>query len=57
MGHRYAVGERVHVTSHSFNPVVYEIVRLLPEEDGEFGYRLQSTVNEYKRSAIFRRVI
>jgi hypothetical protein len=57
MGHRYAVGERVHVTSHSFNPVVYEIVRLLPEEDGEFGYRLQSTVNEYQRSAIFRRVI
>jgi hypothetical protein len=34
MGHRYAVGERVHVTSHSFNPVVYEIVRLCRKRTG-----------------------
>jgi hypothetical protein len=45
------MGEGGHVTDHSFNPVLYEIIRLLPEGNGEFGYELQSTLNVYQRSA------
>ncbi|ANY78450.1 hypothetical protein BB934_09590 [Microvirga ossetica] len=51
MGHRYSVGEQVHVTGHTSNPVVYEIIRLLPEDDGEFGYRLRSVLSDNQRSA------
>jgi hypothetical protein len=53
MKHKYSVGELVTWTSsHSFNPtiIVHEIIRLLPEDDGEFGYRLKSTLNGYERS-------
>jgi hypothetical protein len=45
LNHKYSVGQLIHASSPPFSnhPAgAYEIVRLVPERDGEFRYRIKS---------------
>ena len=53
--HRYRIGEKVQLlhsgTTRFSAAELYEIVRLLPEADGEFQYRIKSTEGSHERVA------
>ena len=53
--HRYRIGEKVQLlhggTTRFSTAELYEIVRLLPETDGEFQYRIKSTEGSHERVA------
>jgi hypothetical protein len=45
MSHKYSVGQLVHAAGTQFadhTGGIYEVVRLMPESNGEFGYRIKS---------------
>lgn len=53
MTHQYAVGQLVHAAGTHFadrTGGVYEVVRLMPESGGEFGYRIKNTANGAQRA-------
>ena len=44
MGHKYTVGQLVHAAGTHFadrTSGIYEIIRLMPESNGEFSYRIK----------------
>ena len=54
MSHKYAVGQLVHTAGIRFadrTSGIYEIIRLMPESNGEFGYRIKDTANGTQRAA------
>lgn len=55
MSHKYALGETVHFTSPLFSRAAatgaYQVVRLLPADDGDCQYRIKSIGEAYERVA------
>lgn len=53
--HKFRIGQRVQViaTSRSLapSPSGYEVVRQLPESDGELSYRIKSRSETHERAA------
>jgi hypothetical protein len=50
--HKFAVGQTVRLVPRPFEPAAqgtYKIVRQLPGEAGEFGYRVKSTSEVHER--------
>ena len=53
MSHKYSIGQLVHATGTRFTDHsggVHEIIRLMPESSGEFGYRIKNTMNGAQRA-------
>jgi hypothetical protein len=54
MAHKFRLGQRVRlITGRLSRPVgaeVYEVVRLLPESNGEFGYRIKGASEPTERA-------
>ena len=54
MGHKYTVGQLVHAAGMHFadrTSGIYEIIRLMPESNGEFSYRIKNTASWTERAA------
>jgi hypothetical protein len=54
MRHKYAVGQLVQTVgayAASRASGIYEVVRLMPESNGEFGYRIKDTASGTERAA------
>jgi len=54
MSHKYSVGQLVHVAgAHCADRTsgIYEVIRLMPESDGEFSYRIRNTASGTERAA------
>jgi hypothetical protein len=54
MSHKYSVGQLVHAAGTHFadrTSGIYEVVRLMPESNGEFGYRIKHTASMTERAA------
>ena len=54
MGHKYSVGQLVHAAGTHFadrTSGIYEVIRLMPESNGEFGYRIKHTASMTERAA------
>jgi len=54
MSHKYSVGQLVHAAGTHFadrTSGIYEVIRRMPESNGEFGYRIKSTANGTERAA------
>lgn len=54
MSHKYSVGQLVHAAGTRFTDRtdgVFEVIRLMPESNGEFGYRIRNTLNGAQRAA------
>lgn len=54
MSHKYSIGQRVHSAGTHFadrTSGIYEVIRLMPESDGEFGYRIKNTTSGIERAA------
>jgi hypothetical protein len=54
MIHKYSVGRLVHAAGTQFadrTGGTYEVIRFMPESDGEFGYRIKSTTGGTDRAA------
>jgi hypothetical protein len=50
--HKYAVGQVVQLQARPYEPAArgaYTIVRQLPADNGEFGYRVKSSVEPHER--------
>lgn len=56
MTHKFRLGELVRLLSGRFadrtGSGVYEVVRLLPETNGEFGYRIKGTAEPNERAVL-----
>ncbi len=56
MNHKFRVGELVRLASGRFadrtGTGLYEVVRLLPESNGEFGYRIKGTTEPNERAVL-----
>jgi hypothetical protein len=53
MGHKYSIGQLVHAAGARFadrTDGVHEIIRLMPESSGEFGYRIKNTTGGAQRA-------
>lgn len=53
MTHKYQVGQIVRIARNRFADQasgVYEVVRLLPEANGEFGYRIKAASENTERA-------
>ena len=52
MSHRYVLGQLVHAAARFADRTdgVYEIIRLMPESGGEFGYRIKHTASGAQRA-------
>lgn len=52
MSHRYSLGQLVHASARFADRTdgVYEVIRLMPESGGEFGYRIKHTVSGAQRA-------
>ncbi|WP_262297749.1 hypothetical protein [Microvirga sesbaniae] len=54
MSHKYSVGQLVHAAGTHFadrTSGIYEVVRLMPESNGEFSYRIKNTASGTERAA------
>jgi hypothetical protein len=54
MSHKFAIGQLVQAAGTRFadrTEGVYEIVRLMPESNGEFAYRIRNTGSGSQRAA------
>ncbi len=54
MSHKYSVGQLVHAAGAHFadrTNGIYEVIRLMPESNGEFSYRIKNSVNGTERAA------
>ena len=54
MSHKFAIGQLVQAAGTRFadrTDGIYEIVRLMPESNGEFAYRIRNTGNGSQRAA------
>lgn len=54
MSHKYSVGQLVHAAGANFadrTSGTYEVIRLMPENDGEFSYRIRHTESGTERAA------
>ncbi len=54
MSHKFSVGQLVHAAGTHFadrTSGVYEVIRLMPESNGEFGYRIKNTASGTERAA------
>ncbi|MGF9764707.1 hypothetical protein AAII07_57490 [Microvirga sp. 0TCS3.31] len=54
MSHKYSVGQLVHAAGPHFadrTSGIYEVIRLMPENDGEFSYRIRNTASGNERAA------
>ena len=54
MSHKYAVGQLVHAAGTHFadrTSGIYEVIRLMPESNGEFSYRIKNTASGTERAA------
>jgi len=52
--HKYSIGQLVHSAGSHFadrTSGVYEVIRLMPESDGEYGYRIRHTASGTERAA------
>ncbi len=52
--HKFNVGQTVHFVPRPFEPAaqgLYKVIRQLPGDDGEFGYRVKSTAEPHERVA------
>ena len=50
--HKFSVGQSVRLVPRPFEPAAqgsYKVVRQLPGEAGEFGYRVKSTSEPHER--------
>ena len=53
MSHKYSIGQLVHATGARFadrTDGVHEVVRLMPESSGEFGYQIKNTTGGAQRA-------
>lgn len=53
MTHKYRIGQIVRMAPSRFGDRtggVYEVVRLLPEANGEFGYRIKAAAEATERA-------
>jgi hypothetical protein len=53
MSHKYSIGQLVHAAGARFadrTDGVHEIIRLMPESSGEFGYRIKNTTGGAERA-------
>lgn len=54
MAHKFRIGERVRLVTGRFadrtGGGIYEVVRLLPESNGEFGYRIKAAGEPNERA-------
>ena len=54
MSHKYSVGQLVHAAGTHFadrTSGIYEVIRLMPESNGEFSYRIKNTASGTERAA------
>lgn len=54
MSHKYSLGQLVRAAGTHFadrTSGVYEVVRLMPESNGEFGYRIKHIASGTERAA------
>lgn len=54
MSHKYSVGQMVQSAGSHFadrTSGIYEVVRLMPMSNGEFGYRIRNSVSGVERAA------
>jgi hypothetical protein len=54
MSHKYSVGQLVHAAGAHFadrTNGIYQVIRLMPESNGEFGYRIKDTASGTERAA------
>jgi hypothetical protein len=55
MPHKFQPGDKVYLLQspylRSAAPGVYEVVRQMPEQSGEFVYRIKSISENYERAA------
>ncbi len=52
MSYKYSFGQLVHAAGTHFadrTSGIYEVVRLMPENDGEFSYRIRNTASGAER--------
>jgi len=54
MSHKYSVGQVVHAAgTHLADRTsgIYEVIRLMPERNGDFSYRIKNTASRTERAA------
>ena len=54
MSHKYSVGQLVHAAGTHFadrTSGIYEVIRLMPESNGEFSYRIKNIARGTERAA------
>jgi hypothetical protein len=54
MSHKYSIGQLVHAAGTHFpdrTSRIYEVIRLMPESNGELGYRIKNTASGTERAA------
>ncbi|MBZ6078451.1 hypothetical protein [Microvirga puerhi] len=54
MSHKYSIGQLVHAAGTHFadrTSGIYEVIRLMPESNGEFSYRIRNTASGTERAA------
>jgi len=52
MSHKFKVGQRVHLSASGFNrhaAGIYKVVAHMPEERGDWQYRIQNSVGTQQR--------
>lgn len=53
MSHKYSIGQAVHAAGTHFadrTSGVYEVIRLMPESNGEFSYRIKNAASGTERA-------
>jgi hypothetical protein len=54
MSHKYSIGQLVHAAGAQFadrTSGIYEVIRLMPESNGENNYRIKNTTSGTERAA------
>lgn len=54
MSHKYSIGQQVHAAGAHFadrTTGIYEVIRLMPHSNSEFGYRIKNTASGMERAA------
>lgn len=54
LNHKFSIGQVVHAAGTHFaarTSGVYEVIRLMPESNGEFSYRIKKTASGTERAA------
>jgi hypothetical protein len=54
MGHKYSIGQLVRAAGTHFadrTSGIHKVIRLMPERDGEFSYRIRNTASGTERAA------